>query len=178
MTHTPSTQSGLIGRVLATVGALAVISLVVGAGVSAASANISTDRAPASISAVGALDASGITPGGQVERVVTIRVPAGTRPVLSVTAVTSSALDQDARNGLQLRAEACSQTWRRTASGYSCSGTLTTVMATRPIVGSTPLALPAQGDEGAQVRLTLSLPSSAGAEFMGQSSSLSYRIGR
>jgi spore coat-associated protein N len=177
VTHTRSVRSRLISRVLATVAAVTVTAVVIGAGVNTASASISTDRGTAaSVSSVGSLDASGITAGTQVERLVTIRVQGGSRTVLTVTAETSSVLDQDTHNGLQLRADACSETWRRTAAGYSCAGTVTTLIALRPIVGSSALAPFDRTVLGQPVRLTVSLPDTADARFMGQTSALSYRV--
>jgi len=158
------------------VAAVAATTLVVGAGVRTASASISTEHAPAvSLAVIGSLDASGLLPGGEVERLVGIHVAAGAAPKLTVTADISSVLDQDATNGLQLRADTCSSGWVRTAPGYHCSGTITTLFASRPVVGRSTLA-GAGASALTQVRLTLSLPGTADGRFMGQTSALSYRI--
>jgi spore coat-associated protein N len=176
MTKARHIRSTFITRSLATLAAVAVTTLVVGAGVRTASASISSDHSSAaSLVVMGSLDASGILPGGEVERLVGIHVAAGTTPKLTVTAETSSVLDQDTRNGLQLRADACSSGWRRTETGFSCSGAVTTLFTSRPVIGRS--SLPAGGASAlTQVRLTLSLPGTADARFMGQTSALSYRI--
>lgn len=177
MARARSTRSPLIRRMFASVAAVAVTGAVVFTGVQGASASISTARGSAvSLTSIGALDASGIMAGGQVERVVAVMVPAGSRSVLSVSAETSSILDQDKKNGLQLRGELCSGRWIRVEERFTCSGVVTTALAPRPIVGVSALALGVQPVGGQLVRLTLSLPATASDNFMGQSSALSYRI--
>jgi hypothetical protein len=177
MTKARHHRSTFVTRSLATVAALAVTTALVSAGVRAASASIVTEHAAAaSLEVTGSLDATGILAGGEVERVVSIHVPAGVHPRLAVTAETSSVLDQDARNGLQLRADLCSGTWRRTEAGYACAGTVTALFASRPVVGSSALTLTGGSAAVHQVRLTLSLPGTADGRFMGQTSALSYRI--
>jgi hypothetical protein len=176
MTKARHNRSTFITRSLATMAAVAVTTLVVGLGVHTASASISSEHAPAvSLAVIGSLDAGGLLPGGAVERLVGIHVAAGTAPNLTVSADTSSVLDQDRTNGLQLQADACSSGWVRTDGGFSCAGTVTTLFARRPVVGRSSLAA-AAGPEMTQVRLTLSLPGSADGRFMGQTSALSYRI--
>ncbi|MEP7020446.1 MAG: hypothetical protein ABI808_07330 [Pseudonocardiales bacterium] len=151
--------------------------LVVGAGIRTASASISTDAGPvASLAVNGSLDASGLLPGREVERVVSIHVAAGGSTNLTVTSQASSVLDQDTTNGLQLRADACSSGWRPTDAGFACAGTITTLFGRRPVVGRSRLSAGDRSTLTQQVRLTLSLPSTADSRFMGQTSALSYRI--
>jgi hypothetical protein len=176
MTMARHNRPTLVTRSLATLAAVAVTMVVVGAGVRAASASISIDQPAASLEVTGSLDASGLLPGGEVDRIISISVPSGTNPDLAVFAETSSVLDQDTRNGLQLRADLCSSSWRRTEAGYVCTGTVTSLFATRPVVGSSRLALTGGSAAARQVRLTLSLPGTADGRFMGQTSALTYRI--
>lgn len=99
---------------------------------------------------------------------------------LTTTATTSSALDTDTTGGLQMVIERCSVAWTESGSSpaftYTCSGTTSSVLASRPVIGSD-LALsnltltPGATDN---LRLTLSLPSSAGNSLQGQASVVQY----
>lgn len=169
--------SPLLRRLLASLAAVSVTAVAVIAGAHTAYAGISTDAAPAvTLAAGGSLDASGITAGNAVQRILAVQVPAVGFSRLSVTAHQSSLLDQDPRHGLQLRAEGCSGSWTQSGAGYNCAGQLSTVVLPRPVAGVGPLFLQVRPAGGQLLRLTLWLPSTAGAEFMGQASSLSYRI--
>lgn len=98
---------------------------------------------------------------------------------LTTTAPTSSILDTDTTDGLKLSIDACSVAW--TESGppytYTCGGTTTQVLASRPVIGS---AIPlgtlgsstAGGHDNLRVRLTL--PSSAGNGFQGKETTIRY----
>jgi hypothetical protein len=100
---------------------------------------------------------------------------------LTTTASPSSLLDTDATNGLQLLIQACSTAWTEAGTSpaftYTCSGTTTTVLASRPVIGSN-VALSNLGSltAGATDNLvaTLSFPSAAGNTLQGLSSTVSF----
>lgn len=170
-------RSPLLRRLLASLAAVSVTALALMAGAQTSYAGISTEGTPAvTLASGGSLDVSGITAGGAVQRILAVQVAAVGVSRLSVTAHQSSLLDQDPLHGLQLRAEGCDGIWTRSGAGYTCSGRLSTVVLPRPVAGVSPLFLRVRPVGGQLLRLTLWLPSTAGAEFMGQASSLSYRI--
>jgi hypothetical protein len=98
---------------------------------------------------------------------------------LTTTASPSSLLDTDTTNGLQMVIDKCSQAW--TESGppytYTCGGTTSSVLASRPVIGSN-LSLSNLGSTTAgatdHLRVTLTLPSGAGNTLQNQSSTISY----
>ena len=97
---------------------------------------------------------------------------------LTTSATTSSGLDTDATNGLQIAIDKCSQAW--TESGppytYTCGGSTSTVLASRALIGSnialSNLALTSGATD--HLRVTISLPSSAGNTLQNQSSTINY----
>ena len=87
--------------------------------------------------------AANIVPGDTISRAVTLsntgdQALAGV--VLNTTATTSSLLNTDATNGLQLSVNACSVPWTEAgvapAYTYTCTGTTTAVLASRPVIGA------------------------------------------
>jgi hypothetical protein len=85
---------------------------------------------------------------------------------LSTDAMPSSALDTDATNGLQMRITRCSVAWTETggpAYTYTCGGTTSTVLASRPVIGTAvPLDnLTLTPDTDNYLVVVLTLPSSA-----------------
>jgi spore coat-associated protein N len=129
--------------------------------------------------------ASNLVPGDTVQRAVDItnNGSAGTSSVgsisLSTSASVSSALDTDTSAGLQMNIDSCSVAW--TESGppytYTCGGTTATVLASRPVIGSN-VALSNMSAVTAgntdHLRVTLTLPASAGNSLQGQSSTIAY----
>lgn len=128
--------------------------------------------------------ASGLVPGDTVQRAVTLS-NTGDQDLsavsLDVSATASSALDTDATNGLQLTIQSCPSAWDETgtapAYSYTCSGTSSTVLASRPVdVTAADLsgsaALGAGGTD--HLLVTLSLPSTADNTVQGASSTLSF----
>jgi hypothetical protein len=96
---------------------------------------------------------------------------------MTTSATTSSALDTDQTNGLQLTVTSCSVPWTASGSSWSCSGT-TRGFYTGPIVTSsqalTSAASLAVGGVD-HLLLTALLPSTAsGASFQNASSTLSF----
>ena len=105
----------------------------------------------------------------------------GTTPLSAVTlkswATSSSVLDQDPVNGLQLTVESCSVSWVETGSNFSCSGTERSFYAGPIVATNQPLAgaasLVAGGTD--HLRLTATLPAGAtGDAFEGASSGLNF----
>jgi predicted ribosomally synthesized peptide with SipW-like signal peptide len=99
---------------------------------------------------------------------------------VTTSATTSSLLDTDATNGLQLQIDKCSVAWTETGSGpytYTCGGTTTSVLASRAVIGSAISlsglnAMTAGGSDYLRVRLTL--PTAANNTFQGKSSTILY----
>lgn len=105
----------------------------------------------------------------------------GTTPLTTVTltstASSSSVLDQDKVNGLQLTVESCSVAWTTGAAAPSCAGTLHTYFTQPIIVSDVPLASSAALAAGAtdHLKLTAALPSSATADtFQAATSNLNF----
>ena len=128
------------------------------------------------------IGASALAPGDTIQRSVDL-INSGSLDLASVTLTTtaapSSLLDTDATNGLQMVIDKCSVAW--TESGppytYTCSGTTSTVLASRAVIGSA-MALSNLGatTHGAtdHLRVTLTLPSGAGNTLQNQSSTITY----
>lgn len=130
------------------------------------------------------VNASGLVPGDTVQRSFNLS-NTGSQDLASValttTASPSSLLDTDTTNGLQMVVDRCSVAWTESGSSpaftYTCSGSTSTVISSRPVIQSALTmsglsALTAGGTD--YLRLTLTFPSSAGASFQGLSSTLTY----
>jgi spore coat-associated protein N len=87
------------------------------------------------------IGASGLVPGDTVARAVQLTNAAGNQGLSSITLSTlaspSSLLDTDAVYGLQLMVQSCPTAWTEAGTApaytYTCTGTATTVMASRPV---------------------------------------------
>jgi spore coat-associated protein N len=129
------------------------------------------------------VDASGVVPGDTIQRAVNVS-NTGNQDFASITlttaASTSSLLDTDASNGLQMVIERCSVAWTEGGSApaytYTCSGSTSTVLASRAVIGSSlalsNLTLTAGSTNN--LRVTLSLPSAAGNTLQGLTSTIVY----
>src|SRR6476661_2340351 len=128
------------------------------------------------------VDATAIAPGDTIQRSVDL-IDQGTLNLASVTltttATTSSVLDTDATNGLQMVIDKCSQAW--TESGppytYTCGGSTSSVLTSRPVIQSgvslnNLSALTASATD--HLRVTLTFPSGAGNSFQNKSSTIQY----
>jgi len=128
------------------------------------------------------VDATAIAPGDTIQRSVDL-IDQGTLNLASVTltttATTSSVLDTDATNGLQMVIDKCSQAW--TESGppytYTCGGSTSSVLTSRPVIQSgvslnNLSALTAGATD--HLRVTLTFPSGAGNSFQNKSSTIQY----
>ena len=97
---------------------------------------------------------------------------------LTTSATSSSLLDTDATNGLQIAIDKCSQAW--TESGppytYTCGGSASSVLASRALIGSSialsSLTLTAGSSD--HLRVTVTLPSSADNTLENKSSTIDY----
>ena len=91
---------------------------------------------------------------------------------LATVATTSSILDTDVTDGLQMTVTSCSVAW---SASWTCAGDVRTVQAAGPVVRSAPLAAPLSLTAGAtdHLAVTVALPSTAGDAFRQQASDLS-----
>jgi predicted ribosomally synthesized peptide with SipW-like signal peptide len=131
--------------------------------------------------------ASNIVPGDTIQRSVDlINNGTGTSDNLSsiqltTTASPSSLLDTEPTSGLQMVIEKCSVAWTESASPYTytCSGTTTTVLASHAVIGSnlalTGLSSLTTGSTD-HLRVTLTLPTTAGNTMQGLTSTISYNF--
>lgn len=126
--------------------------------------------------------ATGLVPGDSLQRAVDLSNTGSeslASVVLSTSASPSSLLDTDAANGLQIAIDKCSVAWTESAPPYtySCSGSTTSVLASRAVIGSN-VALAGLSSLAAgsadRLRVTVSLPASAPNSMQGLSSSIVY----
>jgi spore coat-associated protein N len=182
-------------KLLASVAVLGAAASIAGLGTFAtftsstsASHTVSSGTVTIALGATGAstnrltVGATAIAPGDTIQRSVDL-INSGSLDLASVTlattATTSSLLDTDATNGLQMVIDRCSVAW--TESGppftYTCGGTTSSVLTTRPVIGSalalTNLSSLTSGTTD-HLRVTLTLPSGAGNTLQNQSSTISY----
>jgi len=129
--------------------------------------------------------AANLVPGDTIERAVdlTNNGSAGTSSVGSITvttnATTSSLLDTDTTNGLQMQIDDCSVPW--TESGppytYTCGGTQTVALASRAVIGAnvslSNLTAVTAGNTD-HLRVMLTFPTTAANTFQGLTSVIDY----
>jgi hypothetical protein len=132
--------------------------------------------------------ASGLVAGDSIQRAVQLKNTgdqALAKVTLTTTATTSSILDTDATDGLQVLIESCSTPWAETSPSqnvytYTCGGTTKAVLAKRAIIGAElPLANLASLAAGAtdHLRVTITLPDTADNDFQGKSSTVNFAFG-
>lgn len=131
--------------------------------------------------------ASGLVPGDTVQRAVTLSNAAGNQALASITLTTSalptSKLDTDTTMGLQLTIDNCSVPWTEAGTSpaytYTCSGTTTSVLASHPVIGSN-LSLnnltSVSAGQTDNLRVTMTLPSTADNTLQGQSSTVGFNF--
>jgi len=155
-----------------------------------ASQSVSSGTVTIALGATGAstnrltVGASNIAPGDTIQRSVDL-IDSGSIDLASITlttsATTSSLLDTDATDGLQMVIDRCSNAWTEGGTApaytYTCSGATSTVLASRAIVG-TNLALSnlsaLTNGVTDHLRVTLTFPSAAPNSFQNQSSTIQY----
>ncbi|MBM3671396.1 MAG: hypothetical protein FJW86_04330 [Actinobacteria bacterium] len=129
------------------------------------------------------IGASNIAAGDTIQRAVNLKETGSidlASITLTTTATTSSLLDTDTTNGLQMVIERCSVAWTESGAGpphtYTCGGTTTSVPASAPVIGTnlalSNLTLTAGADN--YLRVTLTLPSAAPNTLQGKSSTVNY----
>jgi len=120
--------------------------------------------------------------GDTIQRTVDLKnigSAAFTTVILTTTATTSSILDTDSVNGLQMVVDRCSVAWTETAGPpytYSCNGTTSSVLRCGSVmVTNVALAnLDLSPDVDNYLRVTLTLPSGAPNPMQNQSSAIQY----
>lgn len=131
--------------------------------------------------------ATNLVPGDVVQRAVTLTRSADTEAFGSVKLTTAGStanlLTSNVSDGLQLAIDQCTGgTWTKAAStnDLTCTGgTVTSIVAARPVVGTNldlgaaTTALNAAGAKS-ELRLTLSLPATADNNFQGLSNTISF----
>jgi spore coat-associated protein N len=182
-------------KLLATVAVLGAAASIAGLGTyatwtSSTSENhtISSGTVTIALGATGAatnrlnVGASGLAPGDTVQRSVDL-TNSGSIDLAGVTLTTtaspSSLLDTDATNGLQMVVDKCSVAWTEAGPPftYTCSGSTSSVLASRAVIGSnlslSPLSATSAGGTD-HLRVTLTLPSGADNSFQNKSSTITY----
>ncbi len=168
-------------------------------GTTSASQTIASGTVAIALGSAGTADnrltigASGLVPGDTVQRRVKLSNASGNENLASITltttASTSSLLDTDATNGLQMKIEKCAGTvgWTESATPYTYTcdslvagdglGTRSSVLANRAIIGSnlslTGMSALTAGSTDDMV-VTVSLPSAADNTFQTKSSTILY----
>ena len=128
------------------------------------------------------VDATAIAPGDTIQRSVDL-IDQGTINLASVTlttsATTSSVLDTDGTNGLQMVIDKCSQAWTEAGPPYTytCGGSTSSVLTSRAVIQTgvtlSNLSSLTAGNTD-HLRVTLTFPSGAGNSFQNKSSTIQY----
>jgi spore coat-associated protein N len=160
-----------------------------------ASHTISSGTVSIALGATGAstnrltVGASNVVPGDTIQRSADLINNGGASAdnlssiVLTTTASPSSLLDTEATNGLQMVIEKCSAPWTEAGTApaytYTCSGTTTTVLSSRAVIGANmPLSNLSSLTTGStdHLRVTLTLPTAAPNTMQGLTSTISYNF--
>ena len=159
-----------------------------------ASHTISSGTVSIALGATGAsnrltVGASNVVPGDTIQRSVDLVNNGGSSAdnlssiALTTTASPSSLLDTEPTNGLQMNIEKCSAPWTEAGTSpaytYTCSGTTSTVLASRAVVGAnialSNLSSLTTGSTD-HLRVTLTLPAAAPNTMQGLTSTISYNF--
>jgi len=184
------------GKVLASTALIAAAASVAGLGTygaftstTSASETVASGTVNVAVGATGTaanrlnVAATGLVAGDTVQRAVTL-TNTGNQNLSAVTLTTvaspSTKLDTDTVNGLQLTIDACSVPWTEagtTALTYTCAGTVTTVLAPRPVTGAN-MALAGLNSltsaAADNLRVTVNLPAAADNTFQGLSDTIGF----
>ncbi len=126
---------------------------------------------------------SNLVPGDNIQRSVVLTRSNDTEAFGSVKITTagtaSNLLTTDATNGLQMKVEECSVAWVKTGDNLTCTGTTTTVIAQRAVVGATdvPAATLTNlngANKVANLKVTLTLPTAADNNFQGLQNTINF----
>lgn len=190
------------GKVLASVALLGVAASVAGLGTygsftstTSASETVTAGSVDVQLGTAGTaanrlnVAASGVVPGDSIQRVATL-TNAGNQNfggvTLSTTATTTATapatkLTTDAVNGLQVTVDACSVPWTEAGTSpaltYTCAGTVSTVLPTRPIIGTDVVLSNLQSITTLKtdnLRVTATLPAAADNTFQGLTSTVAF----
>ncbi len=197
MTRRPGWASAQRRKLLVSLAIVAAAASIAGLGTFAtftsstsASQSVSSGTVTIALGATGAatnrltVGASNIAPGDTIQRSVDL-LNSGSIDLSGITLTTSaspsSLLDTDATNGLQMTIDRCSNAWTEGGTApaytYTCSGSTSTVLASRAVVGSnltlSNLTALTNGVTD-HLRVTLSFPSAAPNSFQSQSSTIQY----
>jgi hypothetical protein len=194
MTATATTRGRTARKVLGSLGVVGAAAAVAGMGTfgtftdstaplnaSVTSGTLSLDLNSVNSTATLPMTATGFVPGDSISRSVDL-VNNGNLAFAGISmtsaATTSSLLDTDKVNGLQLAIKSCPVNWTETVTAgvatYTCSGTATTV-ASGPAVNTGTLSGIASLNAGGTDHLvvTVTLPAGADNTFQGKTSALS-----
>jgi spore coat-associated protein N len=160
-----------------------------------ASHTISSGTVSIALGATGAstnrltVGASNVVPGDTIQRAVDLINNGGSSAdnlssiTLTTTASPSSLLDTEATSGLQMVIEKCSVAWTEAGTApaytYTCSGTTSTALASRAVIGANiALSNLSSLTTGAtdHLRVTLTLPTAAPNTMQGLTSTISYNF--
>ena len=192
-TPTTSSRRGNTGKILISLGAVGAAAAVAGLGTfgsfastTSGSQAVGTGTVVIGLGTTGGkvgVDASNVVPGDTIQRAVTL-ANTGTSNLaagnLTTTASPSNLLSTDATNGLRLKIDSCSVAWTAvaptTAPTYTCSGTVTTVLADQAVIGANTLISTTAVTHGVTDNLpvTLTLPTTADNTFQGLSSTVNF----
>jgi spore coat-associated protein N len=196
MTRRPGWASAQRRKLVVSLAVVAAAASIAGLGTFAtftsstsASQNVSSGTVTIALGASGPANrltvaASNIAPGDTIQRSVDL-INSGSIDLSGITLTTSaspsSVLDTDATNGLQMVIDRCSNAWTEAgvapAYTYTCSGTTSTVLASRAVIGSnltlSNLSALTNGVTD-HLRVTLTFPSAAPNSFQNQSSTILY----
>lgn len=193
----PGVALSLPAKVAGTVAALGATATVAGLGTFGAFTSTTSASSPVTsgtvVIALGTagtatnrltVGATGLVPGDTVQRAFQLSNTGNqalSTLTLTTTASPSSLLDTDATNGLQLTVQSCSTAWTEAGTNpaytYTCGGTVTSVLASRPVVGAN-VALPGLASLAVggtdNLMATLTLPTAASNTLQGLSSTVSF----
>ncbi|WP_045729406.1 TasA family protein [Pseudarthrobacter chlorophenolicus] len=185
------------GKVLASTALVAAAASVAGLGTygaftstTSASETVASGTVNVALGATGtaanrlSVAASGLVAGDTVQRAVTLS-NTGNQNLSAITLTTaatpSSKLDTDTAAGLQLTVDACSVPWTEAGTSpaftYTCSGTVTQVLAPRAVVGANMALTGLNSVTSAaadNLRVTVTLPAAADNSFQGLSSTVGF----
>lgn len=188
------------GKVLASVALVGVAASVAGLGTygsftstTSASEVVTAGTVKVELGAAGSaanrltVPAVGVIPGDTVQRAVTL-TNAGNQDFGGVTLTTAptvgsaiTKLTSDTALGLQMAIDACSVPWTEAGTApaytYTCSGTTTPVLTSKPIVGPNLVLTNLQSitsGKADNLRVTATLPTAADNTFQGLSSSVDF----
>ncbi|SCX43127.1 hypothetical protein SAMN03159343_1176 [Klenkia marina] len=196
---TRRTRRGTGRRVAISLGAVGAAAAVAGLGTfgtftssTTATETVNTGTVQLTIGTAGSaanrlsVTAGAIVPGDTISRAVTLTNASSDQAlgsvVLNTTATTTSILDTGA-NGLTMAVQACSVPWTEAGTApaytYTCTGTTTTVVATRAVLGTnlpvtTPALLAPAGT--ANLVVTLALPVAADNAYQTKTSVIQFEF--